>query len=87
MNSEPTVIIIPEDKVKVKEPETQQIQQTQQAQPTSSGWSMVWSLLMLYIVIGIICYVFNKEWFEYLYMNPYNYIRNLFNKKTENQTK
>lgn len=84
MNTEPTVIIIPEDKVKVKESETQQIQHTQ---PASSGWSMVWSLLMLYIVIGIICYVFNKEWFEYLYMNPYNYIINLFNKKTENQTK
>ena len=79
MNSEPTVIIIPEDKVKES--------QSQQTQQTNSGWSMVWSLIMLYIVIGVICYVFNKEWFEYLYMNPYNYITNLFNKKTENQTK
>lgn len=76
MNSEPTVIIIPEDKVKES--------QSQQTQQTNSGWSMIWSLLMLYIVIGFICYVFNKEWFEYLYMNPYNYIINLFNKKTEN---
>ena len=38
-------------------------------------------IIIFYAVIGVVCYFFNKEWFNYLYVTPWNYIQSIFNKQ------
>lgn len=64
MESQPTLIILPE-----KTDETTEVT----AKP--SFWELAKMIVIFYIILGVVCYYFNKEWFNYLYVNPYNYVR------------
>lgn len=65
---QPTVIILDKE----QEPE-------QTSKPTF--WNNIGMLIIFYAILGIICYYFNKEWFDYLYMTPYNYLKDFFKSK------
>lgn len=64
MESQPTLIILPE-----KTDETTEVT----AKP--SFWELAKMIVIFYVILGVVCYYFNKEWFNYLYVNPYNYVR------------
>lgn len=64
---QPTVIILDKE------------QETEQTSPTL--WNNIGMLIIFYAILGVICYYFNKEWFDYLYITPYNYLKNFFKSK------
>lgn len=66
MESQPTLIIIPEKTEETVETSTQ-----------PSFWELIKIILIFYVILGVVCYYFNKEWFNYLYVNPYNYLKNM----------
>lgn len=66
MESQPTLIIIPEEKEETVETSTQ-----------PSFWELIKIIVIFYVILGVVCYYFNKEWFNYLYVNPYNYLKNM----------
>ena len=65
MESQPTLIILPD--------KTDETIETTPAKP--SFWELIKIIVIFYVILGIVCYYFNKEWFNYLYVNPYNYIK------------
>lgn len=76
MSSSPQVIVVPineqpEEKVNNITKDTQQ----------PSYWDIIKMIIIFYAVIGVVCYFFNKEWFNYLYVTPWNYIQSIFNKQ------
>lgn len=66
MESQPTLIIIPEEKEETVGTSTQ-----------PSFWELIKIIVIFYVILGVVCYYFNKEWFNYLYVNPYNYLKNM----------
>lgn len=76
MNSTPTIIVVPTQSTTTPAEDTKPIE-TQQP----SYWDTVKMIIIFYVIIGIICYNFNKEWFDYLYMKPYNKIKEMFKTK------
>ena len=69
MESQPTLIILPE-----KTDETTEVT----AKP--SFWELAKMIVIFYVILGVVYYYFNKEWFNYLYVNPYNYVRGVTSK-------
>ena len=71
------VIIIEEDFTTEKAPE-QSAPPAQKAK--ASGWNIVWIIIMGYVIIVILCYFFNKEWYKYLFETPKNKLLGMFHK-------
>lgn len=40
-------------------------------------WDIIKTLIVLYFIVGVICYFFSPKWFETLYKKPYDYILSL----------
>lgn len=49
---------------------------THQEEPPTM-FDLIKTLIILYFIIGVICYFFSPKWFETLYKKPYNYIISL----------
>lgn len=47
----------------------------QEESPTM--FDLIKTLIILYFIIGVICYFFSPKWFETLYKKPYDYIISL----------
>lgn len=75
MSSSPQVIVVPIN----EQPEEKVNNNNTDTQP--SYWDNIKMIIIFYAIIGVICYFFNKEWFNYLYVTPWNYIQSKFNKQ------
>lgn len=75
MSSSPKVIVVPIN----EQPEEKVNNITDTQQP--SYWDIIKMIIIFYAVVGVVCYFFNKEWFNYLYVTPWNYIQSKFNKQ------
>lgn len=66
--SQPVIIIEKKD-------EEQKITHKPEEEPTM--FDLIKTLIILYFIIGVICYFFSPKWFETLYKKPYDYIISL----------
>lgn len=46
-----------------------------------SIWKMIQTVVILYLCFGIICYFMNKDWWNALYIKPWNIFTGMFAKK------
>lgn len=76
MSSSPQVIVVP-----INEQPEEKVNNITDTQTQPSYWDIIKMIIIFYAVIGVVCYFFNKEWFNYLYVTPWNYIQSKFNKQ------
>lgn len=50
---------------------------TEETKPKPSTIELIKIIAIFYVILGIVCYYFNKEWFNYLYARPYNYLKSM----------
>lgn len=75
MESQTTLILLPEETTK-----EENIDEMEQHPQKPSFLELIKVIVIFYIILGFVCYYFNKEWFNYLYVNPYNYLKNMSSK-------
>lgn len=85
MSSSPQVIVVPINEQPEEKINNEEINITKDTQP--SYWDIIKMIIIFYAVVGVVCYFFNKEWFNYLYVTPWNYIQSIFNKQPKQEAK
>lgn len=78
MNSSPQVIVVPINEQPKDDKDTKVVEPAQ-----SSYWDLIKTICIIYIIVGIICYFFNKEWFDYLYQTPFNKLKEMLQSKKD----